>query len=122
MSKSARLRNAAAQAQAARERAARAARHRRRVVFAWGGAGGAAVAVAVTLAVVLVGPGASVTEVMPPAVAGGRPDVQPAALAVANTSGVAGVVAYDTTGWPATSRNGPTAQALRHGHVSGPVT
>ncbi len=39
-----------------------------------------------------------------------------------NTSGIPGVAAYVTTGWPQASRNGPAAQALAHDHVPGPVT
>jgi hypothetical protein len=60
-------------------------------------------------------------EAIPPSVGGGTPLVQPAALVVPNTSGIGGVVAYDTAGWPAASRNGPAARALRHSHVNGPV-
>jgi hypothetical protein len=67
------------------------------------------------------GGGTTTTEVIPPGVASGTPDVQPAALAVANTSGIRGVVAYDTAGWPAASHNGPAARALGHNHVPGPV-
>jgi hypothetical protein len=67
------------------------------------------------------GPAAS-AEVMPPGVGGGAPNVQPAALVVANTSGISGVTAYDTTGWPAASHNGPAARALGHAHVTSPVT
>jgi len=59
---------------------------------------------------------------MPPGVASGTSDVQPPALEVANTSGINGVVAYDTTGWPTASHNGPAAQALGHNHFPGPVT
>jgi len=66
--------------------------------------------------------GGSSKEVIPPAVSGGTPRVQPAALVVPNTSGIRGVVAYDTTGWPSSSHNGPAARALGHSHVSGPVT
>lgn len=61
-------------------------------------------------------------EVPPPPVAAGTPDVQPPALVVANTSGISGVVAYDTTGWPTDSHNGPVARALGHTHVPDPVT
>ena len=32
------------------------------------------------------------------------------------------MVAYDTTGWPATSKNGPAGKGLGHNHVTGPVT
>lgn len=61
-------------------------------------------------------------EVIPPTVSGGTPHVQPAALVVPNTSGIRGVVAYDTTGWPSSSHNGSAARALGHTHVPGPVT
>src|SRR5438874_1447775 len=61
-------------------------------------------------------------EAIPPGVSGGAPAVQPAALTVSNTTGISGVVAYDTTGWPTASSNGSAAGALRHNHVPGPVT
>jgi hypothetical protein len=57
-----------------------------------------------------------------PAAPSGTPQSQPAALVVPNTSGISGVVAYDTTGWPTASKNGPANQALGHDHVPGPVT
>jgi hypothetical protein len=60
-------------------------------------------------------------EVIPPGVGGGTPHAEPAALAVPNTSGISGVVAYDTAGWPAASHNGPASRALPHSHVNGPV-
>jgi Protein of unknown function (DUF3105) len=66
--------------------------------------------------------GSSSKEVIPPAVKGGAPVAQPAALVVPKTSGIRGVVAYDTTGWPSSSHNGPAARALGHTHVPGPVT
>jgi uncharacterized protein DUF3105 len=66
--------------------------------------------------------GNSSKEVIPPAVRGGTPVAQPAALTVPNTSGIRGVVAYDTTGWPSSSHNGSAARALGHNHVPGPVT
>ena len=65
--------------------------------------------------------GSSSKEVIPPALTG-TPDAQPAALVVQTTTGIRGVVAYDTAGWPTSSHNGPAAQALRHNHVSVPVT
>jgi hypothetical protein len=58
---------------------------------------------------------------MPPGVTSGTPDVQPPGLVVANSSSSPGVVAYDTTGWPTDSDNGPAAKALGHTHVPGPV-
>jgi hypothetical protein len=60
-------------------------------------------------------------EVIPPGVGGGTATVQAAAHQVPNTSGIPGVTEYVTTGWPATSRNGPASQALAHDHVDGPV-
>ncbi len=57
-----------------------------------------------------------------PAAPSGAPQSQPAALVVTNTSGISGVVAYDTAGWPAASKNGPANQALGHTHVTVPVT
>ena len=57
-----------------------------------------------------------------PAAPSGTPQSQPAALVVPNTSGISGVVAYDTAGWPTASKNGPANQALGHTHVTGPVT
>ncbi len=110
--------------QAARERVAalraeqRRAERRRNVI---------ALAATVVAAAVVIGlaitalPSGGGKEVIPPEVGGGTPDVQPAALVVPNTSGIRGVVAYDTTGWPVASDNGPAGRALRHTHVPGPV-
>lgn len=67
------------------------------------------------------GGSSSSAEVVPPAPTG-APQTQPAALVVPNTSGISGVVAYDTAGWPASSKNGPANKALGHDHVTGPVT
>jgi hypothetical protein len=75
----------------------------------------------IAVAVAAAGGGSSSQEVMPAGVGGGAPDAQPAALTVPNTTGIAGVVAYDTTGWPASSHNGPANQALGHTHVPGTV-
>ena len=117
-------RRAQIEAMRAKERA-----RQRRVRLAWLGGGGVAVValVAVVIAVALSGGSSSTSggsgsaEVMPPGVTGAT-TTQPAALTVANTSGISGVVAYDTTGWPTASNNGPAAQALGHNHVAGPVT
>jgi hypothetical protein len=116
-------RRAQIEAMRAEERA-----RKRRVRLAWLGGGGVAVAavVAVIVAVTVSGGssptsgGSSSAEVMPPAVTGAT-TTQPAALTVANTTGISGVVAYDTTGWPTASNNGPAGQALGHDHVAGPV-
>ena len=67
------------------------------------------------------GNSAATAEVIPPGVSG-TATVQAAAHQVPDTSGIPGVVAYITTGWPQASRNGPAAQALAHDHVTGPVT
>jgi hypothetical protein len=64
----------------------------------------------------------STTAEVVPATPSGAPQTQPAALVVPNTSGISGVVAYDTAGWPTASKNGPANQALGHDHVTGPVT
>ena len=95
----------------------------RRVRAAWlGGGGVAVVAIAAAVAVPVItaasNPGAN--EAIPPAVAG-QTTVDPSALTVPNTTGIPGVVAYDTTGYPSGSRNGPASQALGHRHVTGPV-
>ena len=65
--------------------------------------------------------GSPTAQVIPPGVGGGATTVQAAAHQVPNTSGISGVVEYVTTGWPATSHNGPASQALSHDHVTGPV-
>jgi hypothetical protein len=99
---------------------------KRRVRLAWLGGGGVAIVavVAVIVAVVVSGGKTSSTststEVMPPGVSGPT-TTQPAAVTVPNTTGISGVVAYVTTGWPATSHNGLASQALGHAHVTGPV-
>jgi len=64
---------------------------------------------------------ATAAEVIPPGVSG-TVTVQAAAHQVPDTSGIPGVIAYVTTGWPQASHNGPAAQALAHDHVTGPVT
>jgi hypothetical protein len=78
------------------------------------------VTVALVLTAVSSG-GGSPQEVIPPGVGGGTPTVQSAALTVPNTTGITGVVAYDTTGWPTSSNNGPAGHALAHTHIDGPV-
>lgn len=118
--------NAKNRKQAARERVAamraqqRRAERRRNLIII--GAIVAAAGVIAVLVIIALPSGGGGKEVIPPPVVGGTPDVLPAALVVPNTSGIRGVVAYDTTGWPAASHNGPAASALRHTHVPGPVT
>jgi hypothetical protein len=112
-------RHAQIEAMRARERA-----RQRNVRIAWLGGGGVVVIaaiVAIVLAVTSSSGPAATTQVMPPGVSG-QTTVQPPAQAVANTTGISGVVAYVTTGWPASSNNGPADKALGHNHVAGPVT
>jgi hypothetical protein len=108
----------------ARIEAMRAQEHARkqRLCIAWLGGGGVVVVAAVSVIVaVSVSGGSTSPEVMPPGVSGAA-TTQPVALTIPNTTGISGVVAYDTTGWPAASHNGPASQALGHDHVPGPVT
>lgn len=93
----------------------------RRRIFIMSGAAVVAIGVVVGI-VVAVLPSSSSPEVTPPGVASGSAQTQAAPATVANTSGISGVVAYDTTGWPTSSHNGPAGQALSHTHVPGPVT
>jgi hypothetical protein len=112
-------RRAQIEAMRARERA-----RRRRVRLAWLGGGGAAIVAVVVITAVALSSGGSSPEspeVTPPGVTGAT-TAQPAALTVPNSTGISGVVAYDTTGWPAASHNGPASRALGHAHVPGPVS
>ena len=111
---------------AAQRAAARRAEQRRRILLA---SGGVLVVVALVLTFVIIklnshgaSHGGTSAEVIPPGVGSGTPTVQAPAHQVANSSGIQGVVEYDTTGWPATSHNGPANEALAHDHVTGPVT
>lgn len=99
-------------------KAARQAQLRRNRRITWLVAAALAVAIAV---VVTTTSGGSGGETLPASVSDSGTDPQPPALQVANTTGIAGVVAYDTAGWPADSHNGPAAQALGHNHVDGRV-
>jgi hypothetical protein len=95
--------------------------HDRRVRAIWYGGGGVVAAGIVTaVAVAVASSGGGSNEVMPPAVSGAT-TLQSAAVTVANTTGIGGVVAYDTTGYPSRSLNGPANQALSHDHVAGSV-
>ena len=108
------------------QRQQRAKQRRQRLI--WFGGGGLAAAVVAVIVVVLLPTSSGgkahggTAEVIPPGVGSGSPNVQGAALVVPNTTGIKGVVAYDTTGWPQASHNGPAAQALPHNHVPTPVT
>jgi Protein of unknown function (DUF3105) len=57
-------------------------------------------------------------QIMPAAVTG-QTTVQPKPDTVPNTTGIAGVVAYDTAGYPGPGTAGPGT--LGHDHVAGPV-
>ena len=114
-------RRAQIEAMRAKERA-----RQRKIRFAWMG-GGAVVVIAAAVAIVLAvtssgGPAAVTTskEVAPPAVTGQTTNEPPGTTAATST-GISGVVAYVTTGWPQNSKNGPAAKALSHNHVPGPV-
>jgi hypothetical protein len=67
------------------------------------------------------GGGRSVHEVIPPPVSSGNPITQPQPTRAPDTTGIPGVTAYVTTGWPESSDNGPASEALGHAHVPGPV-
>jgi hypothetical protein len=55
-----------------------------------------------------------------PAASTGATTTQAAATPVKNTSGIRGVLAFDTTGWPGDGSD--HKGALEHNHVTGPVT
>src|SRR5216684_4534317 len=104
---------------AAQRAAERRRGQRRRLLWLGGGGGVIAAVVAVIVVVAVTSSGGSKEAI--PAAPTGTTTVQPAAVTVPNTTGIAGVVAYDTTGWPTSSNNGPASQALGHTHVTGPV-
>ncbi|MBW4031780.1 MAG: DUF3105 domain-containing protein [Acidobacteria bacterium] len=64
--------------------------------------------------------GGSPTSQILPAVSSGSVTVQAQATPVSDTSGIPGVLAWDTTGWPGDGATHPGA--LEHDHVTGPVT
>ena len=55
-----------------------------------------------------------------PAASTGTTTTEVTATRVKNTSGISGVLAFDTTGWPGDGAD--HAGALEHNHVTGPVT
>src|SRR5712691_7336019 len=115
-------RRAQIEAMRAKERA-----RQRKIRFAWIGGGGVVVIAAVVAIVLAVTsssapkPVTTSTEVMPPGVSG-QTTVEGPALTVTASTGISGVTAYDTTGWPTSSNNGPAGKARGHNHVNGPVT
>lgn len=113
--------------QAARERVAamRAQQkrvERRRNLITFGAIAAAVVVVAGGVSWYAASRGGGSAEVIPPGMGSGAPDVQPAALTVPDATGISGVTAYDTAGWPTASSNGPANRALGHTHVTEPVT
>ena len=105
---------------AAQREAERRRERRRRLI--WFGGGGTVIAavIAVIAVVAATSGGGSSKEVIPPAVTGTTTS-QAAAVTVPDTTGISGVVAYDTSGYPSSSHTGPANQALSHTHVTGPV-
>jgi hypothetical protein len=102
----------------------RARERRQRLLIIGGGAGFAVLVILiVVIAVASKGGGGSksTAEVTPPGVGTGTAHLEPPALVVKDTSGIQGVVAYDTAGWPSDSKNGPTNKALGHEHLDGPI-
>jgi hypothetical protein len=115
-------RQAARRERVAALRAQQKRAERRRNLIAIGAIAGVAAVIAGVIAWSAVSRGASTSaEVIPPGVTG-TTTVQAAAHQVPSTSGIPGVAAYVTAGWPQASHNGPAAQALAHDHVAGPVT
>lgn len=98
------------------------AKERRRTLA--GAAGLLVIVVGLAVAVILGTRGhhaaSSGPQVLPASVTTGPTTVEKPATKVPNTTGINGVVAYDTAGWPTTS-TGDTAHALPHNHVTGPV-
>ncbi|MDP9027438.1 MAG: DUF3105 domain-containing protein [Actinomycetota bacterium] len=62
--------------------------------------------------------GSSASQILP-AESSGNQTVQASATSVPDTSGIPGVLAWDTTGWPGDGAE--HAGALQHDHVTGPV-
>jgi hypothetical protein len=120
------------QAKAARFQAELAAKERRRRLVV--GAGIGAVAIAVVVAVGLGVRGSSAASSAPtptptgsaagdqvvPSTPTGAMTVQPTPSQVAPPAGIAGLLAWDTAGYPAPGKAGPGT--LQHDHVDGPVT
>ena len=111
--------------------AARKAEQRRRRVRTTGLIAGMVVvvaAVAVIIVIVVARPPAtpgsaqtpSAGKQIIPAASVGASTTQAPATRVANTSGITGVLAWDTTGWP--GDGAAHAGALEHAHVAGPVS
>jgi hypothetical protein len=106
-------------------RAAERARERRQRLLIIGGGAGFAVLVILIVVISIAtkggGGGNKNQEALPPSVGTGTAHIEAPALVVKDTSGIQGVVAYDTAGWPTNSKNGPTNKALPHEHLTGPI-
>jgi hypothetical protein len=99
----------------ARQAAVRRRTRRRRFII---GVVAIVVAVVAIVVVAVSSSSNSPTYVLPPPVGTGSPTFEPPAYQTTNTSGIPGVVAYVTTGWPTSSDNGPKREALPHAHVT----
>jgi hypothetical protein len=100
----------------------RAAKLRRRIII--GGIIAVAVIIVIVIVVVVTRPGtpgkAPVSSQIIPSSVSGASTTETAPTRVKNTSGISGVLAWDTTGWP--GDGAPHSGALGHDHVAGPVT
>lgn len=102
----------------------RAAARRRRLI-GWGSAVLGALIVAAIIVAVVAWPRkaqpapAAAPQIIPAGVAASPITVPPAVSTATNHSGIPGVLAWDTTGWPGNGQ--PSPGALEHDHVTGPV-
>jgi hypothetical protein len=106
---------------AAARKAAQARARRNRILGIAGGVVG--VALGVVLVLVLIPKGGATSDTpaaqIIPNTPTGTTTVQQKVNRVANTSGIKGVLAWDTTGWP--GDGGVHPGAIEHQHVNGPV-
>ena len=98
------------------------AKERRRTLIS---AVGVVLVVGALIVFVVIGTGAkhqapTGPQIVPAAVVGGSTTVQRPMALIPNTTGISGVLAYDTKGYPAPGA--PDAGTISHDHVSGPVT
>ncbi len=119
-------RDAARRAEVDRLRREQQGAARRRRIFGWGGAGLAVlIAAAIVVVIVVTQPKPTASagpdtpqQIIPAAVSGAATQQQPVNTAV-DDSGIPGVLAWDTDGWPGDGNAVPGA--LEHQHVDGPV-
>ncbi|MGH3497850.1 MAG: DUF3105 domain-containing protein [Nocardioidaceae bacterium] len=117
-------------ARVAQMRAEQERRDRRRRMAIYAGFAAVAVAIVAVVAVALVQPGGTTTPSAPqkmdvaqqiiPATPTGAAVIQQTPKQVPNTTGIDGVLAWDTTNWPGNGQ--AAAGAVEHDHVTGPVT